>query len=134
MKTTISVISLMTVLLFTSCSTRLVDFTCISSKNMSLRIDKTQGKQVQGSSIMIFGIGVTIKDAIDKALESAGPEYDMLVDGVVRQQNYFIVGGFKVTGTAINSGKLKAMLGEKGFEDFCKENKVLDPNTAQVQN
>ena len=55
------------VLTFTSCSYRLIDFTVISSKNVSLKIDKTQGIRVSGTSNGFLGIGVSIKDAMDKA-------------------------------------------------------------------
>lgn len=117
---------------FSSCSHRLVDFTVISSKNHSLKIDLSQGKQVEGSSMGFLGLGASIKDAMDKALQSAGPEYDLLVNGVVRVNDYFLFGGYKVTGTAISSSKLKAMLGDKGFEEWCKANNVFDPSDAIV--
>jgi len=117
---------------FSSCSYRLVDFTIISSKNHSLNIDLSQGKQVEGSSKGFLGLGATIKDAMDKALQSAGTEYDILVNGVVRDNDYFLVSGYKVTGTAINSSKLKAMLGERGFEEWCKANNIFDPSETIV--
>ena len=69
---------------------------------------------------------------LDKALQSAGPEYDLLVNGVVRVNEYFWVGGCKVTGTAVSSSKLKAMLGIKGYEEWCKTNDVFDPSEAIV--
>ncbi len=119
-------------ILTTSCSYRLVDFTVISSKNLSLNIDYSQGKQVEGSSTGFLGLGATIKDAMDKALESAGPEYDILVNGVVREIDYVVVMGYKVTGTAISSSKLRAMLGDKGFEEWCKANNVFDPSEEIV--
>ena len=119
---------------FTGCSQRIVDFTVISSKNVSLKIDKAQGKVVSGKSMGFLGIGVSIKDAMDNALQSAGPDYDLLVDGVVRQDDYFFVAGYRVEGTAISTSKMKASLGSKGFEDWCKANNVFDPTTAIVQN
>jgi len=111
----------------TSCSYRLVDFTVISSKNHDIDIDLTKGKQVEGKSMGFLGLGASIKDAMDKALQSAGPEYDLLVNGVVRVNDYFLVGGYKVTGTAVSSRSLKAMLGEKEFEEWCKKNDIFDP-------
>ena len=125
---------LATMLTFTSCSYRLVDFTVISSKNHNLKIDKTQGVRVSGSSNGFLGLGASIKDAMDKALQSAGPDYDLLIDGVVRVNDYFLVSGYKVEGTAISTSKMKASLGTKGFEDWCKANNVFDPSTATVQN
>ena len=122
------------VLTFTSCSYRLIDFTVISSKNVSLKIDKTQGIRVSGTSNGFLGIGVSIKDAMDKALQYAGPEYDLLVDGVVKINDYFLVAGYKVEGTAISTSKIKASLGKEGFEDWCKEHKVFNPENLEVQN
>lgn len=119
-------------LILSSCSQRLVDFTVISSKNHSLKFDLSQGKQVEGTSMGFLGLGASIKDAMDKALQSAGPEYDILVNGVVRVNDYFFVSGYKVTGTAVSSSKLKAMLGIKGYEEWCKANDVFDPSDAVV--
>ena len=117
-----------------SCSQRLIDFTVISSKNVSLNFDKSQGRITSGTSMGFLGLGANIKDAMDKALSTAGPEYDILIDGVVRVNDYFLVSGFKVEGTAISTSKMKASLGLKGFEDWCKANNVFDPATAKVQN
>ncbi len=119
---------------FSSCSQRLVDFTVISSKNVSLKIDKSQGRVVTGTSMGFLGLGANIKDAMDKALQSAGPDYDLLIDGVVRTYQYPFVSGFKVTGTAISTSKMKASIGVKGYEEWCKVNNVFDPSTAIVQN
>lgn len=125
-------IALVAITLMSSCSNRLIDFTVISSKNVSLKIDKSQGKHVEGSSMGFLGLGISIKDAMDKALSSAGADYDLIVDGVVRENDYVLMLGYTVEGTAISSSKLKAQLGEKGFEDFCKANNILDPNTAKA--
>jgi hypothetical protein len=134
-KVTISFVAIIIALItFSSCSQRLIDFTVISSKNVSLKIDKTQGKQVSATSMGFLGLGISIKDAMDKALQSAGPDYDLLLDGVVRVSNYFLVSGYKVEGTAISTSKLKASLGVKGYEEWCKANNVFDPSTATVQN
>jgi hypothetical protein len=135
-KQSILKLAVLVVLLSTisSCSYRLIDFTVISSKNVSLKIDKTQGIRVSGSSNGLLGIGVSIKDAMDKALQSAGPEYDLLIDGVVKINDYFLVAGYKVEGTAISTSKIKASLGKEGFEDWCKEHKVFNPENVEVQN
>jgi hypothetical protein len=65
-KFTLPAFALVACLAFSSCSERLIDFTVISSKNVSLRINKTQGKQVKGTDFGPFGIGTNIKDAMDK--------------------------------------------------------------------
>jgi len=125
---------LISTFILTSCSTRLVDFTVISSKNHSLNFDISQGKQVKGTSNGFFGLGASIKDAMDNALQSAGPDYDILINGVVRYNDYIFVAGYTVTGTAVSSSKLKALLGIDGFEEWCLKHNVFDPSEAIVQN
>jgi hypothetical protein len=117
-------------LMFSSCSHRLVDFTVISSKNHGLKFDKSKGIRVKGESFGFLGIGANIKDAMDNALQSAGPQYDLLIDGVVKIEDYTLVAGYVVEGTAISSTDLKAELGTKGFEDWCKANAIFDATTA----
>lgn len=113
-------------IILSSCTARLVDFTVISSKNVNIGFKKSEGKKVIGKSIGFLGIGATIKDAIDKALESAGPDYDLLVDGVVKEASYFLAAGYIVEGIAINSSIKKAELGsEEAFQKWCLEHKVL---------
>ncbi|MFP4024557.1 MAG: hypothetical protein ACLFVR_08530 [Thiohalospira sp.] len=121
-------------LTLTSCSYRLMDFTVISSKNHNLQIDKSKGIRVEGSSNTFLGFGASIKDATNKALESAGPGYDLLIDGVVMQNDYFFVLGFTVKGTAINSSELIAYLGEEGYVNWYKANDIFNPNNVEVGN
>ena len=121
------------IVLFSSCSQRLIDFTVISSKNHTLRFDLAQGKRAEGTSVGFLGLGATIKGAMDNALESAGPGYDLLVDGVVYRQDYFFVAGFKVTGTAVMSRALLTYLGEEGFQNWLSEHNVFNPTIAIVQ-
>ena len=124
---------LIVIITVSSCSYRIIDFTVISSKNHSLMIDKSKGIRVEGSSNGFLGFGASIKAAMDIALEQAGADYDLLIDGVVMQNDYFFVVGYKVTGIAIRSRELKAFLGEDGFENWCKENNVFDPELALIQ-
>jgi len=77
----------------TSC--RLVDFTIISSKNVSLDVKK-DAKRVTGK-------GFTVKDALDHAIEKAGPGYDALIDGVI----YNGLFRYKVQGTPVKTTDLK---------------------------
>lgn len=119
----------------TSCSVRLVDFTVISSKNVNLDIDRTQGKKVKGEKSYFLGIGWNIKDAMDKALESAGPEYDLLVDGVVRYGSYPFIASVTVEGTAVSSKAMKNKLGEASFKDWLNGKKLTyDKETEVVYN
>lgn len=123
-KQILSILALSVVLVFSSCSTRLVDFTVISSKNHSIAFNKTEGKQVVGKSMGFLGLGTSIKDAMDNALEKAGPEYDILIDGVVRIDDYFMVAGYRVTGTAVKSKDIKQAMGETNFDEWCQNNNV----------
>jgi hypothetical protein len=109
----------------TSCTTRLVDYTVISSKNVSLDINKSMGMQVEGKKGYIFGFGLNLKDALDRALESAGPGYDLLVDGVVTYTSYPFVSVVKVTGTAIDTNKMMGMMGEEEFNRWVQGQDVF---------
>lgn len=116
-----------------SCTSRLIDFTIISTKNMQMSIDKTKGKEVKIKMLKAFGIGAHLKDAIDKAIAAGGPGCDMLVDGVIRYSNYYFVAGYRIEGVAMNSLKLKAELGEDKFDEFMRAHNVVTPeNTSNV--
>ena len=112
MKTKDLLIFLVIIVAFSSCAVRLVDFTVISSKNVSLDIDRTKGVKVEGESAYFLGFGWNIKDAMDKALESAGNEYDLLIDGVVRYTNFPFVTVINVEGTAVSSRAVQNKLGK----------------------
>lgn len=114
-----------------SCSARLVDFTVISSKNVQLTYDRASGRQVVGKSNKFLGIGASIKGAMDNALKEAGPEYDILVDGVVYFNDYVFVTGYKVTGTALSSKTMRAELGDEGFEEWYRTHNVFVPEEAE---
>ena len=116
----------------TSCSIRLVDFTVISSKNVDLDIDRAQGKKVKGEKAYFLAIGWNIKDAMDLALESAGPEYDLLVDGVVRYGSYPFISTVTVEGIALSSKTMKSKLGEAGFNDWLNEKKPTYDKLTEV--
>jgi len=79
--------------LLTSC--RLTDFTVISTKNVTLDVKKDARRTKAW--------GWTVKDAIDNAIEAAGPGYDALIDGVVSSR--FI--GYSVKGTPIKTTEKK---------------------------
>ncbi|NOR45784.1 MAG: hypothetical protein GQ534_09390 [Candidatus Delongbacteria bacterium] len=122
------------VLSITSCTTRLVDFTVISTKNAEMRIDKTKGVQTEGKASYFLGMGLNLKDALDNAFEKAGPKYDLLIDGVVTIQNLPFVSIIRVKGIAVSTSDLKASLGTEGFEEWCKTNNVFNPDTANIPN
>ena len=108
MKKTILPILAVGVLALTSCQQRLIDFTVISSKNVTLRVpDNAKGPRVEGREMKSCGVPM-LKAAVDKAIEKAGPGYDALIDGVVYQRNEIFRQGFVVQGTPIKTSKLKA--------------------------
>lgn len=97
--------------LLSGCTIRMVDFTVISTKNARVpsveKGPRTEGKDCVVVFLFPWGIP-NMKEAIDNAIESAGPEYDALVDGVVYMQNHnFLIGVqcYKVEGTPINTKK-----------------------------
>ena len=90
-----------------SCNQRLIDFTVISSKNVSLRLpDDAKGPRVEGKD-MKFCTMPQLKEAVDKAIQTAGPGYDALIDGVVYQRYEVIRSGWVVQGTPIKTSKIK---------------------------
>jgi hypothetical protein len=132
MKRIFYVVLISTAFTLTSCSIRLVDFTVISSKNVNLNIDRTQGKKVKGEKAYFLGIGWNIKDAMDKALESAGKEYDLLVDGVVRYGSFPLVATVTVEGTAVSTIAMKNKLGEAGFKEWLNGKKISYDKSSDV--
>jgi len=118
--------------LFSGCTIRMVDFTVISTKNARVpSVEK--GPRVVGKDcvvVFLFPFGIpNMKEAIDRAIESAGPEYDALVDGVVYMQNYaFLIGQqcYKVEGTPINTKKAVSF-NKKQPDDLLKHSKRFEP-------
>ena len=109
-KVTITAALAAVALMFTDCKPlRLLDFTVISSKNVTLRLpDDAKGPRTKGEDL-VFCFGMpTIKAATDKAIENAGPGYDALIDGVLYQKTYGFKTGYIVEGTPIKTSKLKA--------------------------
>lgn len=91
----------------TSCNQRLIDFTVISSKNVTLRLSEDgKGPRTEGRDMKMCGVPL-LKEAVDKAIENAGPGYDALIDGVVLQRNEFYRRGWVVQGTPIKTTKIK---------------------------
>jgi hypothetical protein len=95
-------------LALSSCNQRLIDFTVISSKNVTLRLpDDAKGPRSTGKEMKMC-TQPQLKSAVDKAIENAGPGYDALIDGVVSGRNEFFRQGWVVEGTPIKTSKLKA--------------------------
>ena len=128
-----AIVLTLAVVVLSSCTVRLVDFTVISTKNAEIGIDKTLAKPTEGKKTYFLGIGWNIKDAADNALEAAGPQYDLLVDGVVTYSSYPFVAIVKVKGLAYSSSDLKASLGTEGYQNWCKANNVFDAEKEQAK-
>lgn len=118
------------------CTQRILDFTVISSKNTNLRVkDEGKGQRVKGEDkavYFIFPLGnPQVKNAVDRAIEAAGPGYDALLDGVIYNHfNVFLlVGsfGFSVEGTPIKTSMLIASLEDRGIdaETFLAEHSIV---------
>ena len=105
-------LAIMLMILASGCSRRMMDYTIISSKNMQLQIPSDAvGPRVEGKDevwIIIIPFGTpNIKEAVDRAIESAGPGYDALIDGVLYQTTrYYVLAakiGYRIEGTPIRT-------------------------------
>jgi hypothetical protein len=95
----------------TGCALRLTEFAAISTKSNMLNADSEQGVQVRGLDcvpvILVHWGEPSLKAAIDKAIESAGPGYDALIDGAVYHRYEYVFFGrdcWEVEGTAVSRG------------------------------
>lgn len=109
------------------CTTRLVDFTAISTKNIKLP-SATQASRAEGKDCVYMILSIptgtpNMKEAIDRAIESGGREYDALVDGVLFHTFWhaILLGEmcYKIEGTPINTKTSVSM------NDDQKENLML---------
>ena len=90
--------------LVSGCTQRMIDFTVISSKNMQLQFpSEATGPRVEGQDMVLFVIipfgTPNLKEAVDRAIEQAGPGYDALIDGVIYQKNLLFLFLQESTGT-----------------------------------
>jgi hypothetical protein len=100
-----------------SCTYRLIDFTTISSKNVTMRIPSaSKGNRVTGKDYVVVFLGIpfgrpNLKEATDRAIESAGKDYDCLIDGVVyvKRKWYLLFGqiGYEVEGTPVKTADIE---------------------------
>ena len=128
--------------LVSGCTQRMIDFTVISSKNMQLQVpSEATGPRVEGQDMVwwFFFIPLgnpNLKEAVDRAIEQAGPGYDALIDGVIyRKAYYFFVTathGFKVVGTPIKSSLLQASL--QGDDKGLAEQSTLYHSSLGISN
>lgn len=110
--------------LLQSCAHQIMNFTVMSSNSINLKY-----KDGAKGTIRVEGKGSTLDKAVNNALKNAGNGYDALVDGKVTMYHYsfvlFWIANFKVEGTPIKTSEVRAMLGDKSFDEWCKQNNVL---------
>lgn len=106
LKTTVGLILCATAL--TGCTQRITDFTIISTKNLTMDTQTKGDKRVTGTDcvpVVLIPLGTpNLKEAIDNAIENAGPQYNALIDGVVYYKNKSFIFGkicYLVEGTPI---------------------------------
>lgn len=131
----IKILSVCAFLVLSSCSTRLIDFTIISSKNLGLRVkESAKGPRVTGEDfawvILIIPTGTpNMKEAVDRAIEKAGPGFDALVDGVVYSKfSWYLLAtksGYLVEGTPIKSSEALAFMTPEMKEEFYVQHNVI---------
>lgn len=102
-------------LFLSGCTVRVVDFTVISTKNVSVPT-KGKGPRAKGEDCVFSCLGLpfgipNMKEAIDRAIENAGGQYDALVDGVVYQKSHPFEICYEVEGTPIDT-KIRGALND----------------------
>jgi hypothetical protein len=100
--------SIAAIALSTGCSLPVTDFKVISTKDTQMNADPERGKRVSAMDcvpvVLVHWGQPDLNAAISKAIESAGPGYDALIDGAVyRRYEHFIFGRecWEVEGIAV---------------------------------
>jgi len=106
---------LLAAVLTVGCSMRMMDFTVISSKNTNIE-GKSYSQRLEGKDCAGFLLGFipvmgrfqpNMKEAVDRAIEAAGPGYDALIDGVIDNDTLILIlynqACYVVEGTPINT-------------------------------
>lgn len=129
----VATIATLLVMTLCGCTQRILDFTVLSSKNTEMRVpDAAKGERVTGMDsvpVILFPLGTpSVKEAVDRAIEKAGPEYDALIDGVLYYKNVsFIFGTLKyvVEGTPIKSKQINVSQGAGSAENLASSKPLL---------
>lgn len=124
MKRTLSILVAAAAFAFSSCTHQVMDFTILSASTNTLQFNKSLGKPTTGKHLTFLGIGTSAQTATRRALQNAGPEYNLLIDGSITIKDYFFTYGYHVEGIAINSRHLVSQLGQEGYEQFLAEHEV----------
>lgn len=128
----------------TACSTRLIDFTVISSKQTEMRVKEVgRGDRMTGQHGVYWFIFVpmgkpNLKEAVDRAIEQGGRGYDALIDGVIYYKSiwYVLTGysGYKVEGTPIKTSEFEAALLRQGKDPELAMQNVLYHSALGISN
>ncbi len=131
-------------LIIGGCTQRVLDFTIVSSKQMHMRVkDSGKGNRVEGKDgvywLITIPLGIpNLKEAVDRAIESAGPGYDALVDGVIYQQTYWYIitgySGYKVVGTPVKTVDLQADFLRNGEKTDVAMDRILYHSSRGIAN
>jgi len=113
MNKAIFLLSVLFVIVFTGCTTRLGDFTILSTRNIEFSKfptyvrgrERVKGEDIAHIIVMIpTKMSITIEDAVDQALDSV-PGAVALVDAVIRAKQIYVIlygqVGYIVEGTAL---------------------------------
>jgi hypothetical protein len=99
-------------LLSSGCAIRVADFSVVSVNKQSNIPAKSIGKRVSGENCVFSFLGIdwlskdpNLKDAIDQAMQSAGPDYDAMVDTTVHRKTGLWSSCYIVKGTVISTKK-----------------------------
>ena len=98
-------------LLSSGCAMRIADFSVVSIKQSNIPA-KAIGKRVTGENCVFSFLGIdwlskdpNLKDAIDQAMQSGGPEYDAMVETTVYRKTGLWKSCYMVNGTVISTKK-----------------------------
>ncbi len=109
MRWTVALPGVLVLALLTGCSSRVADFTAVSTRNITLEnvlpLGSARGKHCVPVVLMPIGVP-NLEEAIDRAIESGPAGSDMLTDVTIYSHNRsFLFGAIciEVTGTATDS-------------------------------
>lgn len=90
----LAILAIVPAFLLSGCTTRLGDFTIVSTKNYERNVEYRNVGRMEGKDKVLIILGIplgspTIEDAVDDAIEAGGGVY--LANAVIRQGSWFIL-------------------------------------------
>ncbi len=125
MKTMKLILSLILILsITTSCSVSLLNYSILSKKEIN--IQNSGGIKVSGYSNAWFkSQRKAVEEATENALNKAGENYDLLLNGTIEAEYKIFYTRIQVKGTAYKSSDLMNKYGKVGFEKWKKEQNLI---------